>query len=43
VPDTNPHKVREIKAIGAVGDAIARARQLRDQTYEFWFEAIYGR
>jgi hypothetical protein len=42
VPDTNPHKVKEGEVIGTVGNAIARARQLRDQTYEFWFEAIYG-
>jgi len=42
VPETNPYKAKEIEAIGAVGDAISRARQLRDQGYESWFEALYG-
>jgi hypothetical protein len=43
VPDTNSFKVREIEAFDAVHDLITRSRELRDQGYEFWFEALYGR
>jgi len=43
VPDTNPFKTREIEVFDAVHDLIAQARELRDQGYEFWFEALYGR
>ena len=43
VPDTEEFKTREIEAFGAVRDLITRTRELRDQGYEFWFEALYGR
>lgn len=43
VPDTNPLKLREVEAFDAMRDLIKRARELRDQGYEFWFEALYGR
>jgi len=43
VPDTNSLKAREIANFDAVGDLITRTRELRDQGYEFWFEALYGR
>jgi hypothetical protein len=42
VLDTDPFKAREIEAFGAVHDLITRTRELRDQAYEFWFEALYG-
>ena len=42
VPDTNLFKSREIEGFDAVGDLITRARELRDQGYEFWFAAMYG-
>ncbi|WP_430641440.1 DUF3141 domain-containing protein [Bradyrhizobium centrolobii] len=42
VPDTNPLKAREIEAFDAVHELITRTRELRDQGYEFWFEALYG-
>jgi hypothetical protein len=42
VPDTNSFKSREIESFDAVGDLITRARELRDQGYEFWFAAMYG-
>jgi hypothetical protein len=43
VPDSNPLKVREFETTGAVHDLITRARELRDQGYEAWFEVLYGR
>ena len=43
VPDINSLKVREIETFDAVSDLITRARGLRDQGYEFWFDALYGR
>ena len=43
VDDANPLKINEIEAFDAVRDFITRARELRDQGYEFWFEALYGR
>ena len=43
VPDTNSLKIHEIAAFDAVRHVIARTRELRDQGYEFWFEALYGR
>jgi hypothetical protein len=43
VADTNSLKVREIETFDAVRDIITRARELRDQGYEFWFEALYGK
>jgi hypothetical protein len=43
VPDANSIKVRENEALGAVHDIIMRTRELRDQAYEAWFEALYGR
>jgi len=43
VPDTNSLKAREMENFDAVGDLITRAREWRDQGYEFWFEALYGR
>ncbi|BBC00222.1 MULTISPECIES: DUF3141 domain-containing protein [Bradyrhizobium] len=43
VADVNPLKNGEIEAFDAVRDLIPRARELRDQGYEFWFEALYGR
>ena len=43
VPDTNPYKAAEIKALDAFGEAIAEARRQRDTTYELWFELLYGR
>jgi uncharacterized protein DUF3141 len=43
VPDTDALKVREIGTFDALRDIIVRARELRDQGYEFWFEALYGR
>jgi len=42
VLDTDPFKTREIEAFDAVHDLITRTRELRDQAYEFWFEALYG-
>ena len=42
VLDTNPFKIREIETFDAVHDLITRTRELRDQAYEFWFEALYG-
>ena len=43
VPDSDWFKSREIEAFDAVHDLITRAREQRDQGYEFWFEALYGR
>jgi hypothetical protein len=43
VPDTNSLKTREIEWFDAVRELITRTRELRDQGYEFWFEALYGR
>jgi uncharacterized protein DUF3141 len=43
IPDTNRFKVREIEAFDAVRDLITKVREARDQGYEFWFEALYGR
>ena len=43
VSDTNSLKVRETEAFDAIRDFIMRARELRDQGCEFWFEALYGR
>jgi hypothetical protein len=43
VPDTNSFKVREVEAFNGVHDLITRVRELRDQGYEFWFEALYGK
>ncbi len=43
VPDTNSLKAREIANFDAVGDLITRTREWRDQGYEFWFDALYGR
>ena len=43
VPDTDRFKSCEIEAFDTVRDLIIRARELRDQGYEFWFEALYGR
>ncbi len=43
VPDTNSLKAREMENFDAVGDLITRAREWRDQGYEFWFDALYGR
>ncbi len=43
VADTKSLKVREAEAFGTIRDFITRARELRDQGYEFWFEALYGR
>jgi hypothetical protein len=40
---TNALKLRETEALGAVGDLMTRARELRDWGYEFWFEVLYGR
>jgi hypothetical protein len=42
VPDTNSLKVRETESFDAVRELITRTRELRDQGYEFWFEALYG-
>jgi hypothetical protein len=42
VPDTNSFKAREIESIDAVQELITRSRELRDQGYEVWFEALYG-
>jgi hypothetical protein len=43
VPDTNPLKDREIESSDTMRDLITRTRELRDQGYEFWFEALFGR
>jgi len=43
IPDTNRLKVREIEAFDAVRHLITKGREVRDQGYEFWFEALYGR
>jgi hypothetical protein len=43
VPDSNPLMVRELETSDAVRDVVTRARELRDQGYEAWFEALYGR
>ena len=43
VADADPLKKGEIQAFDVVRDLITRARELRDQGYEFWFEALYGR
>ena len=43
IPDTNRFKVREIEAFNAVRHLITKGREVRDQGYEFWFEALYGR
>jgi uncharacterized protein DUF3141 len=43
VPASNPFRVREVEASDAVRDLVARARELRDQGYEAWFELLYGR
>jgi hypothetical protein len=43
VPDTNSLKAREIESSDTVRDLITRTRELRDQGYEFWFEALFGR
>ncbi|WP_370140826.1 DUF3141 domain-containing protein [Bradyrhizobium sp. USDA 313] len=43
IPDTSPFRVQEIEAFETVRDLLTRARELRDQGYEFWFEALYGR
>jgi hypothetical protein len=43
VADTDWFKSRETEAFDAMRDLITRARELRDQGYEFWFEALYGR
>lgn len=42
VAETNPFKAGEITASDALGDLIKAGRELRDQGYEFWFEALYG-
>jgi hypothetical protein len=43
VPESNSLKAREIETFDAVHDLITQVRELRDQSYEFWFEALYGR
>ena len=43
VADTNPLKTSEVAAFDAMRDFITRGREARDQGYEFWFEALYGR
>jgi hypothetical protein len=42
VSEENPLKLREIETFEAVEEFIGRIRKLRDQGYEFWFEALYG-
>jgi hypothetical protein len=42
VSETNPLKLQETKAFDAARDLILQARELRDQAYEFWFDALYG-
>jgi hypothetical protein len=41
-PETNPLKIHEIEAFDAVRAFIAKVREVRDQGYESWFEALYG-
>jgi hypothetical protein len=41
--NSNPLKVRELESSDAVRDLVTRARELRDQGYETWFEVLYGR
>ena len=36
-------EARAARAFDTVRDLILRARELRDQGYEFWFEALFGR
>jgi hypothetical protein len=43
ISEENALKVREVESFEAVGEFIKRLRELRDQGYEFWFEALYGR
>jgi hypothetical protein len=43
VSEANPLKLREIETLEAIGESIKRFRELRDQSYEFWFEVLYGR
>jgi hypothetical protein len=43
VPETNSLKVCELEMFDTVHDLITRGRELRDQGYEFWFEALYGK
>lgn len=42
VPEENLLKFREIETFEAVREFIEHFRKLRDQGYEFWFEALYG-
>jgi hypothetical protein len=42
VADADPLKKNEIEVFDSVHDLITRARELRDQSHEFWFEALYG-
>ena len=40
--EENPLKLHEIETFEAVGEFIEHLRKLRDQSYEFWFEVLYG-
>jgi len=40
--EENPLKLHEIETFEAVGEFIEHLRKLRDQSCEFWFEALYG-
>ena len=43
IPEANSFKIHKNRTFDAITELITQASELRDQSYESWFEALYGR